>query len=117
MPKDVTEFFLVMVLWWFASITAKMMFVGSKSDYSPRINLILMITLFPATLGCWALPIYEIAFGSMSFWWVVICMFAGLLIGKFFANIMQKTTTTLVLANPTAIVCSIAGTIVAIAYL
>lgn len=81
-----------------------------------------MVATLPAGIGVFIYPVVEVIWGELSLLKVIGYTFLSLVVGGLLANIIVRglsaTTFSILLVNPLAMVCSIAGLIVlAIQYL
>lgn len=79
-------FVLIMVLWWSATAVSQHLFVGEPGQYGPATNLFLIVAYFPPTVGTWLFPLYEMIWGTTSWWQVLL----GLLLGIVFAVLTRR---------------------------
>ena len=103
-----------------------MMKVGNVREYGPtKSHLLLMVTTLPAGVGVFIYPIVEVIWGDLSLLKVAGYTFLSLIVGGLLANIivggllaniivrgLSATTFGILLVNPLAMICSIAGLIV-----
>ena len=111
------HFFIVLTLWWIASFITQLMKVGNLREYGPsKGHLVLMVTTFPATVGVFIYPIVEVIWGEMSLLKVIgytaLALIVGGIIGNIIVRGLSTTTLGMLLINPLAMICSIAGLIV-----
>jgi len=103
-----------MTLWWITSFITHLMKVGNVREYGPtKGHLFLMVATLPAGIGVFIYPIAEVIWGELSLLTVVGYTFLSLVVGGLLANIIVRglsaTTFGILLVNPLAIICSIAG--------
>ncbi|ELI8130076.1 TPA: hypothetical protein ACPZRS_004556 [Yersinia enterocolitica] len=108
---------MVMTLWWIASFITHLMKVGNVREYGPtKSHLFLMVATLPAGIGVFIYPIVEVIWGDLSLLKVVGYTFLSLAFGGLLGNIIVRglsaTTFGILLVNPLAMICSIAGLIV-----
>ena len=111
------NFLMIMILWWISSFITHMMKVGNVREYGPtKSHLLLMVTTLPAGVGVFIYPIVEVIWGDLSLLKVAGYTFLSLIVGGLLANIIVRglsaTTFGILLVNPLAMICSIAGLIV-----
>lgn len=75
------QFVLIMVLWWSAASISQCLSVDESGQYGPGMHLFLVVVYFPAAVGTWLLPLYEIILGTTPWWGVLL----GVLTGRWFA--------------------------------
>ena len=114
---------IIMTLWWITSFITHLMKVGSIREYGPTEgHLVLIVTTLPAGIGVFIYPIVEVIWGELSLLKVVgytaLALIVGGIIGNIIVRGLSATTLGMLLINPLAMICSIAGLIVlAIQYL
>lgn len=108
------NFLIIMLLWWVSSFITHLMKVGNVSEYGPsKGHLLLMITTFPAGVGVFIYPVVEVIWGELSLLavvgYTVLSLVIGGLVGNMIVRGLSKTTLGILIVNPLAMICSIAG--------
>ena len=111
------NFLMIMTLWWISSFITHMMKVGNIREYGPtKTHLLLMVTTLPAGVGVFIYPIVEAVWGELSLLkvigYTVLSLIVGGLVGNMIVRGLSATTFGILLVNPLAMICSIAGLIV-----
>ncbi|WP_410689161.1 hypothetical protein [Citrobacter braakii] len=97
------QFVLIMILWWSATAVSQCLFAGVPGQYRPGMNLFLMVAYFPSAVGTWLFPLYELIWGTTSWWQVLI----GLLLGVVFSVLTRR----LIMSTPLVLVGNLIGVI------
>ena len=111
------NFLMIMILWWISSFITHMMKVGNIREYGPtKTHLLLMVTTLPAGVGVFIYPIVEAVWGELSLLkvigYTVLSLIVGGLVGNMIVRGLFSTSIGILLINPLAMICSIAGLIV-----
>lgn len=108
-------YFVMICAWWTSVGIAKHNRIGASGQLAPRVAMVVMLLTFPAGIGAWAYPMYELIAGDLPWWQTMGGVAVGLVCAAWIPRLLSSSSSGFILATPLAVILSVVGFAVLIA--